>query len=117
MPVAFYMDEHIDSRITRELRRREVDVLTVQQDGYIRTPDIEILDRASSLARVVVTCDDDYLIEADRRLNDGVYFYGIVYITDDKTPIGKLIEDLELIANATDHSYFDEKRVEYLPYN
>jgi hypothetical protein len=117
MPVAFYMDEHIDIRITKGLRRRELDVLTAQEDGYIKTPDIEILDRASNLARVVVTCDDDYLIEVKKRLNDGIYFYGIVYITDDKTPIGKLIEDLELIANVTDHSYFDEKKIEYLPYN
>jgi hypothetical protein len=35
MPVAFYMDEHIDSRITEGLWEREVDVLTVQEDGFI----------------------------------------------------------------------------------
>jgi predicted nuclease of predicted toxin-antitoxin system len=117
MPVAFYMDENIDSRITRELRRRELDVLTVQEDGYTRTPDIEILDRASSLARVLVTYDHHFVIEAGRRLDNGIYFYGIVYITNNKAPIGKQIEDLELIANVTDHSYFEEKKIEYLPYN
>jgi len=77
MSVAFYMDEHISSKLTKALRRRGINVLTAREDGYIRTPDIEILDRASSLMRVVVTCDDDYLIEAERRLNNGIYFYGI----------------------------------------
>jgi predicted nuclease of predicted toxin-antitoxin system len=116
MPVAFYMDENIDNRITRELRRKEADVLTTQEDGYTRTPDTEILDRASSLARVLVTYDHHFVIEARRRLDNRIHFYGIVYITDDKTPIGKLIEDLELIANVTDYSYFKGKRIEYLPY-
>lgn len=46
------MDEHIDSRITRELRRREVDVLTAQEDGYTRTPDVKILDDLELIAKV-----------------------------------------------------------------
>jgi predicted nuclease of predicted toxin-antitoxin system len=116
MPIAFYMDEHIDSKITRELRRKEVDVLTAQEDGYTSTSDVKILDRASSLARVVVTCDDDYLIEANRRSNNGIYFYGIVYITDDKTPIGKLIEDLVCIAEAGNPKDFIAQKVLYLPF-
>ncbi|MEK7398212.1 MAG: DUF5615 family PIN-like protein [Candidatus Poribacteria bacterium] len=116
MPVTFYMDEHISSKLTKALRKRGIDVLTAQEDGYIRTPDAKILDRASSLMRAVVTRDEDYLIEAKRRLGNGIYFYGIVYITDEKTPIGKLIEDLELIAKATDHLYFKERGIEYLPY-
>ena len=74
MSVAFYMDENIDSRITKELRKRELDILTAQEDGYNETPDIEILDRASSLARVVVTYDHHFPIEAHRRLDKGIYF-------------------------------------------
>ena len=69
MPVAFYMDEHISSKLTKALRKRGVDVLTAQQDGYTKSSDIEILDRASNLMRAVVTCDEDYLIEANRRLD------------------------------------------------
>jgi len=45
-----------------------------------------------------------------------VAFYGVIYITR-KVSTGKLIGDLELIANAKDHSYFEEKKIEYLPYN
>jgi hypothetical protein len=75
------------------------------------------LDRASSLARVVVTCDDDYLIEANRRLGNKIYFYGVVYITDERTPSGKLIEDIELIAKVADPVDFKVKGIEYIPYD
>jgi hypothetical protein len=64
------------------------------------------LDRASSLARVVVTCDDDYLIEANRRLGNKIYFYGVVYI-----------EDIELIAKVADPVDFKVKGIEYIPYD
>ena len=116
MPVAFYMDEHIDSKITEGLREREVDVLTVQEDGFVSRSDDDILDRAYQLNRIVVTSDRHFSAEVNRRLKNDIPFYGVIYITR-KVSTGKLIEDLELIANATDHSYFDEKRVEYLPYN
>jgi len=117
MPVAFYMDEQVSRKITKGLRALEVDVLTVQEDGFDSMPDVDILDRASYLNRVVVTYDHHFLTEANRRLDNGIYFYGIVYITDDKAPIGKLIENLELIANVADYSYFKGKRIEYLPYD
>jgi hypothetical protein len=116
MPVAFYMDEQVSRKITKGLRTLEVDVLTVQEDGFDSMPDVDILDRASYLNRVIVTYDHHFVIEANRRLDNGIYFYGVVYITDDKTLVGKLIEDLELIANVADHSYFNGKGIEYLPY-
>jgi len=116
MPVAFYMDEQVPIKITKGLRTLEVDVLTVQEDGFDSMPDVDILDRASYLNRVIVTYDHHFANEANRRLGNGIYFYGVVYITDEKTPVGKLIEDLELIANVADYSYFNGKRIEYLPY-
>ena len=50
MPVAFYMDEHVDGAITRGLRRRGVDVLRVQDDAHASTDDELILDRAARSA-------------------------------------------------------------------
>jgi predicted nuclease of predicted toxin-antitoxin system len=78
MPVALYMDEQVSRKITKGLRAFEVDVLTIREDGFAGMPDVDILDRASHLNRVVVTYDHHFVIEANRRLNDGIYFYGIV---------------------------------------
>jgi hypothetical protein len=53
MTVAFYMDEHIHYAITVGLRLRDVDVLTVQEDGRSGVLDILLLERATELQRVV----------------------------------------------------------------
>jgi len=53
------MDVHVRWAITAGLRRRGVDVLTVQEDGAARFEDPALLDRATQLGRVLVSQDDD----------------------------------------------------------
>ena len=53
MTLAIYMDEQVPKPITTELRRRGVDVLTVQEDNRQGTVDIDLLDRAIELQRVI----------------------------------------------------------------
>lgn len=64
MPIAFYMDEQVSRKITKGLHAIEVDALTIQEDGFDGMPDVDILDRASHLSRVVVTYDHHFVIEA-----------------------------------------------------
>lgn len=54
------MDEHVPRAITEGVRRRGVDVLTVQADDAGGSDDVVVLDRAMVLSRVVVTNDDDF---------------------------------------------------------
>lgn len=63
----FYADEHVQSGIVEGLRRRGIDVLTVQEDFREGAPDPEVVDRATELGRVVLTADADYLVEGVRR--------------------------------------------------
>ncbi len=53
MSIALYMDENVHRGITDGLRIRNVDVLTVQEDGRTGLPDPLILDRATELERVL----------------------------------------------------------------
>ena len=46
--VALYMDENVHGAITRSLRQRGVDILTVQEEGREETPDPQVLDRAEN---------------------------------------------------------------------
>ena len=116
MPVALYMDEHIPKAVTEGLRERHVDAIAVQEDGLTGVSDSEILDRAAELERVVVTYDDDFLRESGRRQEADIYFYGVIYIRKPRdVSIGKLIEDLEIIAKAVEPSYFVNRKLEYLP--
>ena len=57
------MDVHVPLAITEGLRRRNVDVLTAQEDGAQRIGDSDLLDRAAFLNRVLFTQDDDFLVE------------------------------------------------------
>lgn len=50
-----YADEDFDYAVAEELRRLGHDVLTAQEDGRRQTPDPDILARAHSLGRAVLT--------------------------------------------------------------
>jgi hypothetical protein len=67
MSIALYRDVHVEQAITEALRARGVDVLTAQEDGTRRLADPRLLDRATTLGRVLFTRDQDFLGEAHQR--------------------------------------------------
>ena len=104
MPVPLYMDEHVLRAITDGLRRRAVDVITAQEDGNGGMADPELLNRATSLKRALVTSDHHFEIEAARRQKAEVHFSGIIFIRAGTISIAKCIEELELIGTAGNES-------------
>jgi len=108
------MDVHVPFAVTSALLSRNVDVLTAQSDGTTRLLDPDLLDRATALARVLVSQDEDLLAEAAHRQRTGVHFAGVVYAHQQRITIGKLIEDLFLIAELYEPEEL-ENRVEFLP--
>ena len=114
MSVAFYMDENIKGQVISGLRSRGVDVLTVVEDGREGIPDPTVLDRAGELSRLLFSQDDDLLKEAQRRQVSGEPFVGVVFGHQVRVSIGQAIEDLEVIAQASELEEF-ANRVEYLP--
>jgi hypothetical protein len=108
------MDVHVPLGVTQGLRARGVDVITAQDDGSATLSDSELLDRAAALGRATFTHDSDFLREAATRQAAGHAFSGVVYVPHQKLPIGKMIDDLELIAKAYEPSDMGN-RVEYLP--
>jgi len=112
--VALYMDVHVPRPITRGLRKRGIDVLTAQEDGTARWSDPDLLDRATELARVLFSQDEDLLAEAARRQSRGVAFSGIIYVPQLGLSIGKSVEQLELLAKAGVPDDFVSV-VQYLP--
>jgi predicted nuclease of predicted toxin-antitoxin system len=114
MTVALYMDVHVHRAITTGLRLRNVDVLTAQEDGHRTAEDDRLLDRVTELKRVLFTQDEDLLAEAKRRQEEGIPFAGIIYAHQLRITIGRCVNELELIARASEASEL-ANRVEYLP--
>lgn len=96
--VKLYFDVHVYGPVATELRKHGVDVLTAQEDGSRTLPDDQLLSRAGELGRVLVSFDADLLTEAHHRLETGTFFAGLVYGHQQRLNVGKLVEDLELIA-------------------
>jgi len=114
MPVGLYMDHHVPRPITSGLRRPGVDVLTAAEDGAERIADPDLLDRASTLDRVLFSQDADLLIEASYRQAAGLPFCGVIYVHQQQMSVGECIRDLELIAKVSDFAEM-RNRVLYLP--
>lgn len=114
MSVALYMDVHVPRPITRGLRRAGVDVLTAQEDGTAQWDDPDLLDRATELARVLFSQDEDLLSEAAKRQRSGVRFGGVIFAPQLALSLGQFIEELEILAKAGEPGDF-VNRVQYLP--
>ncbi len=108
------MDVHVKRAVTDGLRLREVDVLTPQNDGTTELEDDLLLDRATELGRVLFSLDDDLLREANERQQKGEYFTGVIYAHQLNITVGQCIDDLELLAKATDSEEW-KNSVVYLP--
>ena len=114
MNVKFYMDVHIKRAVTNGLRLRGVDVLTAQDDGTTELEDDLLLERATELNRVLFSQDDDLLREANKRQQKGENFAGVIYAHQLNITVGQCINDLTLIAEATDSEEW-QNAVVYLP--
>lgn len=102
MSVKLYMDVHVRRAVTDGLRLRDVDVLTAREDGAAEFEDSALLDRATELGRVLFSQDDDLLREANKRQQIGEDFAGVIYAHQLNITVGQCIDDLELIAKATE---------------
>src|SRR6188508_247969 len=114
MSVGLYMDHHVPRPITSGLRLRGVDVLTAAENGATLLPDPELLDRATSLGRVLFSQDQDLLAEARYRQAAGIPFAGVIYARQRRVSVGVCVHNLEIIALASEPSEL-QGQVLYLP--
>ena len=106
--IRFYLDEHIHSAVAEGLRRRGIEVLTVQQARKTGLSDREQLAFALDTKRVMVTMDSDFLAIAA----EGVSHAGVAYASPGKS-IGGLIRAIVLIHDVLTSTDM-KNHVEYL---
>ncbi len=93
MKVRFYLDENVQIVIAEQLKRRGIDVVTVRDLGLLGDEDINHLERATELGRVLCTHDVDYVELA----SSGLQHTGIVVGKQYKHTIGDWVRFLELV--------------------
>jgi len=101
--VKYLFDEDLNGRIVRGVRRRisEVDSRTVQEADLSEASDPAVLDWAAAQGRVVITHDHRTMRScAEDRLKAGRPMTGLILVPQ-TTPLGLIISDLVLIAEAT----------------
>jgi hypothetical protein len=102
MAIALYFDVHVDRAIVGQLRLRQVETLTAQEDGSDRLSDESLLEHASRLGQPIVTHDIRFLAMAENWQRLGRPFCGLIFAHLMQVSIGQCVRDLELIAKATD---------------
>lgn len=97
MSLRLYMDHNVPKAVVDGCRLHRIDVMTAFEDGSHRRSDRWLLDRATELNRILVTQDEDFLVEANRRQKAGIHFAGIVYAHALTLTIGDFIFQLRLV--------------------
>jgi hypothetical protein len=80
------------------LRRRNIDVLTSQEDGSSERDDESLLARATGIGRLLFTQDQDFLKIAAQWQQSGNPFAGILHAHQRGASLARLVEDIALMA-------------------
>ena len=98
-----YADENVIAPLVEALRKRGMDVVTVQELGRREADDTELLDEALLDERLMLTNDTDFLAIAAGRSSRSEPFAPIIYWPQQQRRIGDLVS--ALIALASNHDY------------
>jgi predicted nuclease of predicted toxin-antitoxin system len=96
-----YADMHVKSAIVKGLRRRGMDVVTVQERGRMKADDEDLLAEADSEGRLMITNDTDFLRIHSQWMTTGKSHSGIVYWHQNALAIGEAIHRLVRYATRT----------------
>ena len=114
--IRFVADENFNNHIVRGLllRNPEVDIVRIQDVGLSSADDLTILEWTIRENRILLTHDVETMPDfAYSRVRAGLLIPAI-FIADQDTPIGQLIDDLLLIVECSEENEWDGQ-IHYLP--
>jgi len=89
-----YADEHVQSAIVESLRKRGLDVVTVQERGRHATNDATLLALALEEKRILLTNDHDFLKLASVFSDQGEAFAPIFYWPQQRRSVGEVVRSV-----------------------
>jgi hypothetical protein len=107
--IRFYLDENVPIAVATQLKRRNIEAVTVRDLGVLGDSDINHLHRATEMGLVLCTHDSDYVELAA----GGVDHSGIVFGQQHRHGIGDWVRFLELVHAAYEPDEM-RNRIEYI---
>jgi hypothetical protein len=105
----FYLDENVPVAVAEQLKRRDIEAVTVRDLGRLGDSDVHHLQRATAMGYVFCTHDADFIEMAAT----GVEHTGIVFGQQHKHGIGDWVRFLELLAAIAEPDEM-KNRVEFI---
>jgi hypothetical protein len=106
----FYLDENVPLEVEKQLSLSSIDVVSARSLGQLGADDVDHLNRAHRLGRVLCTHDQDFL----RLAAEGREHSGIVFSPQGRASIGGWVRGLRSM-----HARFDAEearsKVLFLP--
>lgn len=107
--IRLYFDENVEVEVAEQIKLRGIDAVTVRDLNLLGDTDMNHLQHAAEMGRVLCTYDMDYL----RLDSQGVSHGGIIFAKEHVTSLGDWIRGLELICGVYTPDDF-RNHVEYL---
>lgn len=91
--IRFYLDENVPTEVGRQLSLSGIDAVTVRELGELGSDDPSHLRRATELARMLCTHDQDFL----RLAAEGAEHAGIAFSPQYQASIGGWVRELRAL--------------------
>ncbi|MBI3930077.1 MAG: DUF5615 family PIN-like protein [Armatimonadetes bacterium] len=114
IPLLF--DEDLNNRVYRALRRTmpTADITRAQDEGLSARDDVEILEWAAGVGRVVVSHDVGAMrAHAEERMHRGASFPGLLLAAQELS-VGQVVNDLVIILETSEPSDWRDQ-IHWLP--
>ena len=99
-----YADEHVIAPLVEALRKRGMDVITVQERGREGADDAELSAEALHEQRIMLTNDQDFLVLASQHAARGDTFAPIFFWPQQQRQIGQLICRIIRVASQQEYA-------------
>jgi hypothetical protein len=91
--LSFYFDENVEIAVSEQLEKAGFDVVSVLSLNARGDDDLNHLQKAAEMGRVLCTYDSDFLALA----SEGVEHAGIAFAQSEKTSIGDWVRELRFL--------------------
>jgi len=107
--IAIQADEHIPQEVVTGLNARGIEAYSAYHEGLSGASDREVFEYAQRENRVILTNDPDFF----SLLEEGQH-HGILYLTTQRAPIGRIIRDIARLVDTSRPEAF-ENNIFYIP--